>query len=155
VTLTAVDTTNGGATFQWNIGDTTQSITVSTAGNYSVIITDTNTCSSQSQVTVQVFGLPNIYADNDTGFCQSSTVQLCAYGGVQYAWSPSFGVSDTTVACPTFGPTSNTTYTVTGTDANGCSGTDSVLVYLYPLPSVPLISQNIAVLTSTPAATYQ
>lgn len=155
VVLTAVDTTNGGSGFLWNTGDTTQSITVSLAGIYSVTITDTNTCQSQSQVTVSVYGLPNIYAGPDTGFCQSTSIQMCATGGVQYAWSPSFGVSDTTIACPTFGPTSSVTYTVTGTDANGCSSSDSVMLYLFPPPSIPVISQNLSVLTSTPAATYQ
>jgi hypothetical protein len=155
VTLTAVDTTNGGASFTWNTSDTTASITVSTAGVYSVIITDTNTCQSQSQVTVSVYGLPNVIAGNDTGFCQSSSIVICAMGGVSYSWAPSFGVSDTTIACPTFGPTSSTTYTVTGTDVNGCSNIDSVTLSLYPLPSVPVITQNTAVLTSTPATTYQ
>jgi uncharacterized delta-60 repeat protein len=155
VTLTAVDTTNSGASFQWNTTDTTQSITVSAGGVYSVIITDTNTCSSQSQVTVTVFNNPVITAGADTGFCQSTSIQMCASGGVNYAWAPSFGVSDTTIACPTFGPTSSTTYTVTGTDANGCSASDVVTLNLYPPPSVPVISQNMSVLTSTAAFSYQ
>lgn len=155
VTLTAVDTTNGGASFMWSTTDTTASITVGTAGVYSVIITDTNTCQSQSQVTVAVYGLPTIVAGNDTGFCQSSSVMVCAMGGVSYSWAPSFGVSDTTIACPTFGPTSTTTYTVIGTDINGCSNIDSVTLSLYPLPSVPVITANFSVLTSTSATTYQ
>lgn len=156
VTLTAIDTTNGGSFYQWNTGDTTQSITVSTAGTYSVTITDTNTCASQSQVTVQVYALPAVIAGPDTGFCQSTSLQLCATGAVQYAWSPSFGVSDTTVACPTFGPTQSVTYTVVGTDANGCSNSDSVILTMFPPPSIPVISvQNITDLVSTPATTYQ
>lgn len=155
VTLTAVDTTNSGATFVWSTTDTTQSITVSTGGVYSVIITDTNTCSSQSQVTVTVFSNPVITAGPDTGFCQSTSIQMCASGGVNYAWAPNFGVSDSTIACPTFGPTSSTTYTVTGTDANGCSASDTVTLNLFSPPSVPVISQNMSVLTSTPAFSYQ
>jgi hypothetical protein len=102
-----------------------------------------------------VFSLPVVVAGNDTGFCQSSSIVMCANGAINYAWSPSFGVSDTTIACPTFGPTSSTTYTVTGTDANGCSAADSVTLSLFPLPSVPVISQNVQTLTSTPATTYQ
>ena len=155
VTLTAVDTTNSGATFLWNTNDTTQSINVSTGGIYSVIITDTNTCSSQSQITVTVFSNPTITAGADTGFCQSTSIQMCASGGVNYAWAPNFGLSDSTIACPTFGPTSSTTYTVTGTDANGCSGSDTIVLSLYPSPSVPVISQSMSVLTSTPAFSYQ
>ena len=155
VSLTAVDTTNGSPSYLWSNGDTTQTITVNAAGNYSVIVTDSNTCSSQSQVTVTVFPNPTVFAGNDTGFCQSSSIQLCASGGVQYSWAPSFGVSDTTLACPTFGPTSSTTYTVVGTDTNGCSGIDSIALNLFPPPSVPVITMNIPVLTSTPATTYQ
>jgi hypothetical protein len=116
---------------------------------------DSNACQSQSQVTVAVYGLPNIVAGSDTGFCQSSSIVICAAGGTNYAWSPSFGVSDTTVACPTFGPTSTTTYTVMGTDANGCSNIDSVTLSLFPLPSIPVITANFSVLSSTPATTYQ
>lgn len=155
VTLTVIDTSNTAATYLWNTSDTSQSITVSTAGNYSVIISDSNACSAQSQVTVAVYGLPTIFAGTDTGFCASTSIMICASGGSSYAWSPSFGVSDTTIACPTFGPTSPTTYTVTGTDANGCSSTDSVSLFLYPPPSIPVISQNLSVLTSTSAFTYQ
>jgi Secretion system C-terminal sorting domain/Beta-propeller repeat len=155
VILTAVDTTNSGASFLWNTTDTTQSITVSASGIYSVIITDTNTCSSQSQITVTVFSNPTITAGADTGFCQSTSIQMCASGGANYAWAPNFGVSDSTIACPTFGPTSSTTYTVTGTDANGCSGADTITLSLYPPPSVPVISQSMSVLTSTPAFSYQ
>jgi hypothetical protein len=80
---------------------------------------------------------------------------MCASGGVNYSWAPNFGVSDSTIACPTFGPTSSTTYTVTGTDANGCSGSDTIVLSLYPPPSVPVISQSMSVLTSTPAFSYQ
>lgn len=155
VTLTAQDTSSAGSTYLWSTGDTTQSITVSTAGTYSVTITNTTACSSQSTITVNVYGLPTINAGNDTAFCSSTSIQLCASGGVSYAWTPAFGVSDTTVACPTFGPTSSTTYTVFGTDANGCTSTDTFTLSLYPPPAVPVISQNVSVLTSTAASSYQ
>src|SRR6202008_3771632 len=68
---------------------------------------------------------------------------------------PAFGLSDTTIACPTAGPTSSTTYIVFGTDANGCVNSDTVSMSLFPLPSIPVISRNVAVLTSTSASTYQ
>ncbi|GAB4133871.1 MAG: hypothetical protein Fur0041_06470 [Bacteroidia bacterium] len=155
VTLTAQDTTGSGVSYFWNTGDTTQSITVNASGTYSVTLTNNTQCASQSTVTVNVFPLPVINAGNDTGVCASSTVQLCATGGVSYAWGPSFGLSDTTIACPTAGPTQSTTYIVYSTDANGCSSSDTVSVYLYPTPSVPVISQNVSVLSSTPASGYQ
>lgn len=155
VTLTAVDTSSVSSQYLWSTGDTTQSITVNTGGVYTVNITNNAACSSQSAITVNVFGLPLISAGNDTAFCTSTSIQICATGGTSYAWTPSFGVSDTTLACPTFGPTSSTTYIVFGTDVNGCTNSDTFSLSLYPPPSVPVISQNIGVLTSTPASTYQ
>lgn len=155
VTLTAVDTTSWNATYLWSTGDTTQSITVDSAATYTVTITNSSACSSQSTINVNVYGLPAIYAGQDTGFCQSTTIQLCAMGGTSYAWTPAFGLSDTTIACPTAGPTSNTTYVVFGTDANGCTNSDTVSVFILPPPSIPVISRNVDTLMSTPASTYQ
>jgi uncharacterized delta-60 repeat protein len=155
VMLTAVDTTNGTVTYLWSTGDTTPNITVDTAGTFSVVITNTAGCSGVSSISTSVNPNPVINAGPDVGFCQSTTVPLCATGGVTYAWTPAFGLSDTTIACPTAGPTSSTTYTVYATDANGCASSDTVSLNLFPAPSVPIISRNVAVLTSTPANSYQ
>ncbi len=155
VTLTAIDTTNFTVTYLWNTSDTTASITVDSAATYSVIITNAAGCSGISNISVSINPNPIISAGVDTGFCQSTTVSLCASGGTNYAWSPAFGLSDTTIACPTAGPTSSTTYIVYGTDANGCASSDTVSVTIFPSPSVPVISRNVAVLTSTTASSYQ
>jgi uncharacterized delta-60 repeat protein len=155
VMLTAVDTTNGTVTYLWSTGDTTANITVDTAGTFSVVITNIAGCSGVSSISTLVNPNPIINAGPDVGFCQSTTVPLCATGGVTYAWTPAFGLSDTTIACPTAGPTSSTTYTVYATDANGCASSDTVSLNLFPAPSVPVISRNVAVLTSTPANSYQ
>lgn len=155
VTLTAVDTTNPNVTFLWNTSDTTASITTNSAGTYSVIITNAAGCSGSSSISTSVYTTPTINAGQDVGFCQSTTVNLCATGAATYAWTPAFGLSDTTIACPTAGPTSSTTYIVYGTDVNGCSGSDTVSLIVYPTPSVPVISRNIDTLTSTPATSYQ
>ncbi len=155
VTLTAVDTTNGTVSYLWNTSATTAAITVNAQGTYSVTITNAAGCSGISTINVTQNPNPTINAGPDVGLCQSTTTILCATGGLNYAWSPPFGLSDTTIACPTAGPTSNTTYVVIGTDANGCTSTDTVSVNLFPPPSVPVISRNIGVLTSTAAVTYQ
>jgi uncharacterized delta-60 repeat protein len=156
VILTAIDTTSGTVTYLWNTTDTTASITVNTPGTYFVTMTNIAGCSGiSSSVSVVVNPNPTINAGADTGFCQSTTVPLCATGGVTYAWTPAFGLSDTTIACPTAGPTSSTTYIVYGTDANGCMSSDTVSLNLFPAPAVPVISRNVAVLTSTPASSYQ
>ncbi len=149
IVLTA--NTTGPAQFLWSpTGDTTQSTTATQSGTYSVIVSDTNTCSSQSQVTVTVNGLPVVNAGPDTSLCTSSQLNLCATGALNYSWGPNFGISDTTIACPTFGPTSSTTYTVTGTDANGCSSSDTMTISLLPPPPVPNVFMVVPDYHATP-----
>ena len=49
-------------------------------------------------------------------------------GPYTYAWSPATELSATNIASPTTTATSDRTYTVTVTDASGCSATDQVFV---------------------------
>jgi uncharacterized delta-60 repeat protein len=142
-------------TYQWSTSDTTQSITVYTPGIYTVIVTDTNTCSAQSQVTVTVNPLPPADAGANIALCLSSTGQLNATGGVSFAWTPPAGLSDTSIANPQTAPVVSTTYTVYVTDANGCVNSDSVTVQINSNPPVPVVIQSFDTLSSTPAYGYQ
>jgi len=45
-------------------------------------------------------------------------------------WTPADGLSCTNCMQPTASPTFNTTYYITITDANGCTATDSVIVWV-------------------------
>ncbi len=70
----------------------------------------------------------------DTVICPGAPVPLLATGGTQYSWSPATGLSDPNIADPiatTFDPI---TYTVTVTDAIGCTGTASLTIGLIPTP---------------------
>ncbi|WP_339686658.1 L-type lectin-domain containing protein, partial [uncultured Nonlabens sp.] len=58
---------------------------------------------------------------NDTAICVGDTVSnvdVTINGGASYLWTPATGVSDPTIANPTFTPTSTTTYSVD--IINGC-----------------------------------
>ncbi len=74
--------------------------------------------------------------------CLGSSVQLTATQGMNnYSWSS--GSSTTNIA--TFSPTSHTTYTVTGTDANGCSASSSKTIFYYPASSsASIVSTSIS-----------
>ncbi len=56
--------------------------------------------------------------------------------GYTYLWSPASGLSSTTISNPTVTPPTTTIYTVTVTDANGCTGTAISAVTVNPNPSV-------------------
>lgn len=91
---------------------------------YMVIGTDTNGCSDSDTITVVVNNLPVVSAGPDLDLCQGVEYTLFGAGAQTYDWDN--GVIDGMPFIP-----ENTTYTVIGTDANGCVGTDEVTVTLH------------------------
>ena len=104
--------------------------------NYTVTGTDVNGCTNTDPVTVTVLANAPINAGADAVICIGASAPLTATGGISYTWSPATGLSATTGNTVTANPTATTTYTVVGTDASGCIGTDQVLVTVNPLPTV-------------------
>ncbi|PZE16686.1 hypothetical protein DNU06_12590, partial [Putridiphycobacter roseus] len=109
-------------TYAWNNGGTTASLTGLVAGTYSVVVTDSNGCVANAMVTVNE---PTDLTANGTGSATSchgdndGTVTVIAAGGTApytYAWSN--GGTTATLTGLVAG-----TYTVTITDANGCTET--------------------------------
>ena len=81
-------------------------------------------------VDVIVNALPIVDAGSDIAFCYGGSIILNGSGADSYAWDN--GVTDATA----FTPTATATYTVTGTDTNGCVATDAVDVTVNALPNV-------------------
>ena len=132
----------GGTTYSWspttglsnpNIANPTACPTVNTT--YVVTVSNAANCTATDSVTITLNPLPTITASNDTTICDGACATLNASGGTSYVWSPSTGLSDSTIANPTACPTVTTTYVVTGTDANNCTNTDTVIVTVNPLPT--------------------
>ena len=151
-TLTAYPS---GYTYSWNTGASTQSVTINTAGTYTVTITDNLGCSSQATVAVTANPLPTVSVSGTTAVCAGSSTTLTASGASSYFWNT--GVSTASV---TLSPSANSTYTVTGTNASGCSNTQTVSVNVNALPVVTINGSNAvcngsaATLTANGAATY-
>lgn len=101
----------------------------------------TGACSGTDSVTIRVHQLPVINAGPDEIICQGSSKTLSASGGVDYSWSPSTDLSCDKCATTIVTPSGNNQYILTGTDAFGCSNTDTINVTLIPLPT-PLISAD-------------
>ena len=145
-----------GSTYAWTItggtiltGDGTNSITTnwSGSGNATISVTETNSfgcVGSAVSIPVTVNALPLADAGSSVGVCIGQSVQLNATGGVNYSWSPSTGLNNTTINNPVATPLANTTYTVLVTDANGCENSDSVTVTVDNLPIVT-VTQNSAI----------
>jgi len=103
----------------------------SSSTTYFVAGTDANSCSNIDSIIVTVNLLPNISTGNDTIACQDGTIQLNASGALNYTWSPGSILNDSTIANPIATLDSATVLTLTGTDANGCRNTDSILIDVF------------------------
>lgn len=147
--LTAVPSTTGGS-YLWSNGETTQSITIIPSATTTYSVTYTNNGTANGSGTVTVNSLPTINAGQDVTICQGASVNLNATGGSTYVWTGGPSAANYTVT-----PSATTTYTVSGTDANGCSNTDQVVVNVNPLPIVNSVpSQSICAGSSTSAVTF-
>ena len=139
-TLTATPSTLGG-TYLWSPGgQTTQSITVSplTTTTYSVTYTLNGVGTNNSTVTV--YSPPAINAGLDISICSGQPATLTGSGGVSYTWNN--GVTNNLP----FNPLTTATYTVTGTDLNGCIGTDQMTL---TVNANPTLSGNTVICPST------
>lgn len=97
-----------------------------------------NGCAAVSQqVTVTVNPLPTVSAGANTSICNGQSTVLNASGASSYSWSPSAGLNQTSGASVNAAPATNTTYTVIGTDANGCTATATVSVDVMNIPLAP------------------
>ena len=142
VTLTASGTT---ATYSWSTGESSTSITKSPTITTTYTVTATNSCfSNTASVTVSVNDLPTVgitetdvsgSVNNDSRICKGGSAIITATGDANsYLWSVIGGTSISN----TISPLTNTTYTVTGTSAAGCSNITSVIITVEALPTLSL-----------------
>ncbi|HEU4719058.1 MAG TPA: T9SS type A sorting domain-containing protein, partial [Bacteroidia bacterium] len=156
ITLTG----SGASTYNWmpgNISGSPATDTPLSTTTYTVSGTDVNGCSGTATVAVTVNPAPNVSASaSASGICLGSSVNLTASGATSYLWQPvnqsGSAITDT--------PSATTTYTVTGTDATGCSGSDTVSVSVYLQPTItisgtsPICPGNSVTLTANGGTSY-
>lgn len=77
-------------------------------------------------------------ANNDTAICYGASVQLNAVGDPRYSftWTPSAGLSSTTIPNPVSTPNSTITYTVTASKAGCTDSSQSITIDVQPGPTV-------------------
>ena len=132
---TAIATGNGPLTYLWSIGATTPTILGLCGGTYAATIVDANGCTADSAGII-INEPPAITVDATAmqpscGNCDG-LMDLVTGGGTgafTYAWTPATGLSNATGYNPTVCDLlTDVMYHITVTDANGCTGLDSVQI---------------------------
>ena len=114
--------------YSWSNGDTTASVTNIPSGSYNVAITDAANCQTQTFVVItNPFPVTTSTTGTDAtcASCADGSALTSASGGTggyTYSWAPSGGTN-----ASASGLTPGT-YTVTITDANGCSTASTVTI---------------------------
>ncbi len=107
------------------------------AGTVCYVFEAFGVCNGFDTVCVTYNPQPVANAGNDVTILEGTSTQLNASGGGTYVWTPSEGLSDTTISSPIANPLVTTTYTVTVTSAEGCTSTDEVIVTVIPTIRFP------------------
>ena len=133
----------GGYNYNWAPTTTLSSLTstnpwASPLQTTTYIVTghDANNCKNKDTITIYVNDLPIISAGNDLSICQFTSAVLNASGAVSYVWNPNPTLSGTNTFNPTVTPNVQTSYVVNGTNNNGCSNRDTIIVSVNPLPNI-------------------
>jgi len=141
-------TGSGGTSYTWTPAATLSSGGISTNSvsanpttttNYTISGKGANGCIGVNTTTVVVNALPVVTVNSAT-VCNGTSSTLTANGATTYSWSTSQSGNSISVT-----PGSTTSYTVTGTNGNGCKNTAVSTVSVNPVPTVntaPTISPS-------------
>ncbi|MBO4875300.1 MAG: T9SS type A sorting domain-containing protein [Bacteroidales bacterium] len=122
-------TANGGTSYAWNNGANTQSIEASSAGAYTVTVTNATGCTASAVTSVVSAPNPSVQISGNLTACQGESVTLTASGGTSYNWSNSANTAS-------INPTQSGTYIVTAYNVLGCEATASADVVISPNPQL-------------------
>lgn len=118
--------------YLWSTGDTNQTLVIETSGNYSVTVTDSNSCSGSDSYLLSNFTVPTVYIGADDTLCGGFTKILDAGAGfLKYQWS-----NGGAVQTATYGTTGD--HWVSVEDANGCVASDTMHLEIKPAPVLNL-----------------
>ena len=127
-----------GSSYQWLlngqpiIGEIGTQLTATQAGSYAVMVNSLPlACSDTSLIKViTILPSPIVSANINQSVCIGSPVTLNGSGALTYSWNN--GVTNAVA----FTPVSTATYTVTGSNLQGCTGTATTTVTVNVLPVV-------------------
>jgi PKD repeat protein len=128
---------NTGSSYLYSNSATTQSIVVSTAGSYSVGVTNSSGCTGRDTINIIAASNPSVNLGNDTTLCPAATITLNAGNtGSSYLYSNAATTQTTSVS-------SAGSYSVVVTNASGCIGRDTINIAAGTNPVVNLGNDTI------------
>ncbi len=146
-------TATGGTSYAWNgpngflsasqnpvvVGVTNASI-----GQYTVVVTDANTCTNTAFAIVNVSPIPTPTATSNGTVCLNGIINLNGFGGNTYSWAGPNNFFSTNAA-PTVSASAVSTggiYTLTAYSGANCSATQTVNIIVNPLPTGAITGVN-------------
>ncbi len=137
-------TATGGSNYSWSPGNFLSSTNIANpvvqaprvSMTYIVTVTDTLGCprAISDTISVRVIPLLNVNAGpSDTSVVEGQELFLQATGALTYTWWPATWLNNALIRNPIATPEDKIKYMLTGRDANGCIGTDSINVTVYTI----------------------
>ncbi|MEO5645159.1 MAG: T9SS type A sorting domain-containing protein [Bacteroidia bacterium] len=121
---------NAGMNFLWSDNSSAQTLNVTVSGTYDVSVTNTVTgCTNADNIVVTINTPPTVNIGIDTTLCGNSLLLDAGNPGMTYLWSNS--TSQQTLTAFASG-----TYSVTVTDANGCTAAATINITFNSIPAV-------------------
>jgi len=133
---TILDAGSGFSSYLWSTGATTDTILVSTAGEFSVTVTNSDGCQGSATQFTSLYGSPFAVISGYDGFCPLDSVTLTGSGGLSFLWST--GSTNSSINAKVAG-----LYTLTVTDGNGCKDSVSKNIVQFNPPS-PFIAGTLS-----------
>ncbi|MBA2611275.1 MAG: gliding motility-associated C-terminal domain-containing protein [Bacteroidetes bacterium] len=138
-------TVNGGSTYQWTGPNGFSSaqqnpiinnVSLANAGAYNVTVTSAAGCVSNGTVFCNVYNKPVVNFTGNTEACKGDLFSFSGSGAISYKWLGTFGIA---ALGPQFSISSvsnslQTTYTLVGSDGNGCFNSVVITPIVLGLP---------------------
>ncbi|MFM7053971.1 MAG: gliding motility-associated C-terminal domain-containing protein [Bacteroidota bacterium] len=142
ISLAPTGGTGQNFTYLWSNGATSSNVSGLSGGTYTVTVTDANGCTQTGSFNINSVIPVTVSSGGNQSTCSGDPVTIAgvASGGTlpySYTWS-----NGAVSGAQSVNPSSTTVYTLTVTDANGCSSQASVTVDVTPYPSL-LVSQDL------------
>ena len=148
----------GGVSYSWsptaNLSQATGSVVsasppVTTV--YSVTGASIFGCLVTETIALNVLAYPSLSLSlNAPNLCSGAIANLIAQGAINYTWNPATGLNNALVASPSTTLSTPITYTVTGSNALGCQGTETITVTPLATPILTLSNSS-----ATPACSSE